>query len=210
MKKMLAVLLAVSIVLTLGVTAFAAFDDTSVAEPSKINPTDGKYSADTEFSLKIDKDTTNPELNSQINVSIPLTVAMYGYGADGSAAEPTTYRIVNNGEIDIKVASIETKTAQGWTMDAGSSIAGLTLGGDGKMSAYNPANNNLTEKHLVLYVNGVDVKDGVAAPVASNWTVDKKDGTATEKVLPLECFVAKGTETASVPVVTLTYTIAAA
>ena len=212
MKKMLAALLAVSIVLTLGVTAFAAFDDTSVADPTKINPTDGKYSADTEFSLKIDKDTSNPELTEQISVAVPLTVAMYGYGADRTAAEPTTYRIENSGKTAVKVASIETTAASGWSVQEASAIGSVTLtGGKVNLNSYKPTNNTLTGKQIVLYVNSDDVANGVAAPDAAKWTIAAPtDATPVEKVLPLDCFVAKGTETTSVPVVTLTYTIAAA
>ena len=147
MKKMLAVLLAVSIVLTLSITAFAA-GETSVADPTQISPdADGKYSADTSFNLTVDKDATNPDLNSQINVSIPLSVAMYGYGADGSAAEPTEYRIENKGKIAVKVTNITSAGQNGWTLKAPTSIGSPTLtAGKLNIADYKPGDNNLTAK----------------------------------------------------------------
>ena len=214
MKKMLAVLLAVSIVLTLSITAFAA-GETSVADPTQISPdADGKYSADTSFNLTVDKDATNPNLNSQINVSSPLSVAMYGYGADGSAAEPTEYRIENKGKIAVKVTNITSAGQNGWTLKAPTSIGSPTLtAGKLNIADYKPGDNNLTAKQLVLYINGVSVHEEITAPVAADWTVNAPaEGVSdpVKKTLPLECFVAKGDSTASALAVKVTYTIAAA
>lgn len=214
MKKMLAFLLAVSIVLTLSISDFA-IGETSMADPTQISANaEGKYSADTEFSLTVDKDAINPDLNSQINVSVPLSVAMYGYGADGSAAEPDQYRIENKGKIAVKVTNINAAGQNGWTLDGPTSIGNPTLtSGKLNMADYKPGENNLAKKHLVLYINGVSVSEEITAPVAANWTVNAPTTGATEpvkKMLPLECFVAKGDSATSALAVKVTYTIAAA
>lgn len=80
------------------------------------------------------------------------------------------------------------------------------------MRDYKPGDNNLTAKQLVLYINGVSVHEEITAPGRRRLDCQRPGGRRyrpVKKMLPLECFVAKGDSTANALAVKVTYTIAA-
>ena len=111
MKKLLAVLLAITIVMAMGVVAFAAHDgdthgidsEAAVGEQKELATSGGSQFGKTDFYLNIDKNAVSGD--TQISATIPLWVCMYAYGGDGMVVTPAdAYKILNTGtDTDIKV-----------------------------------------------------------------------------------------------------------
>ena len=123
MKKLLAVLLAITIVMSMGVVAFAAHDggthgidsEAAVGEQKELATSGGSQFGKTDFYLNIDKNAVSGD--TQISATIPLWVCMYAYGGDGMVVTPAdAYKILNTGtDTDIKVYAMRALPQEGWT-----------------------------------------------------------------------------------------------
>ena len=125
MKKLLAVLLAITIVMSMGVVAFAAHDggthgidsEAAVGEQKELATSGGSQFGKTDFYLNIDKNAVSGD--TQISATIPLWVCMYAYGGDGMVVTPAdAYKILNTGtDTDIKVYAMRALPQEGWTFN---------------------------------------------------------------------------------------------
>lgn len=224
MKKLLAVLLAVTIVMSMGVVAFAAehsegdsHGNTSGAnvDQTKSNAFEKSrgYAADSKLYLRIDKDAVSDK--TQINATVPLWVCMYAYGGDGVVVTPITnvYKITKgNMSGQIKVTNVEVAPQNEWSIVA--KPTGLVTD-----PTYDATTNTLAAKQMTLKIKDVEVpavssgSTVTVTPTAAWKTTDTAEGGVID--LPLECWIApngvNGDETLQdVQVVNVTYTISLA
>lgn len=198
MKKLLAVLLAITIVMSMGVVAFAAHDggthgtdsEAAVGEQKELATSGGSQFGKTDFYLNIHKNAVSGD--TQISATIPLWVCMYAYGGDGMVVTPAdAYKILNTGtDTDIKVYAMRALPQEGWTFNTFDSS--VYSGG-----GYVRANNTLTAaKTMAMTVNGVDlstISDSENTDLAAPWKVVKNNGTTDgELKLPLQAYIAPG------------------
>lgn len=196
MKKLLAVLLAVTIVMSMGVVAFAADHSTedthgtkdaaAVGDPAALTSSGDSQAGRTEFYLNIDKNAVSPD--TQISATIPLWVCMYAYGGDGKVVTPASdaYQIVNTGsKANIKVYAIQAFAQNGWSFQSFDSSV-FNAG------AYVRENNTLSAaKTMAMTVKGEDLSAYTSGlkDLDSDWTVAKNNGTLD---LSLQAYIAPG------------------
>ena len=220
MKKLLAVLLAITVVMSMGVVAFAAgtkgphaedsthgtADTAGVASAGENKFTDkgeGAYGADSKFYLNIDGNAISGD--TSISVEVPLWVCMYAYGGDGKVVTPgaNNYMIANRSSVAIQVTKMDVAPAAGWSFGEFKDEVVAT--------GYKPSSNNLTvAKQLALKINDVPMVNGTTEYTPSDWKI-ASSGTTTpvDMDLPLKAYIAPGVNTATedVQVVTVTYTV---
>lgn len=169
MKKVLATVLAMAMILSLGVTAFAASqnydaDGTVVSAETNDVAEDGG-TADTQFKV-IDKSATIPTY--QMSVTVPMTVT-FAVAQDGTTSVPSKYKLINYSFKDITVSSIKAVDGD-WTLD----------------TAENAKAAAKASKTVNMNIKGLDLSTA-AGGIDPNWgTVGKAtniDGTELDLVL---------------------------
>lgn len=169
MKKVLATVLAMAMILSLGVTAFAAsqnYDADGTAVDTKTNDVaDDGGTADTQFKV-IDKSATIPTY--QMSVTVPMTVT-FAVAQDGTTSVPSKYKLINYSFKDITVSSVKATNGD-WT------LATETVAKEA----------NKASKTVNMNIKGLDLSTA-AGGIAPNWgTVGKAtniDGTELDLVL---------------------------
>lgn len=220
MKKLLAVLLAITVVMSMGIVAFAEDHDTEVHGDTSGAHVDGTgtnafdknkgYEADSKLYLRIDKDAISDQ--TQINATVPLWVCMYAYGGDGVVVTPiqNVYKIMKGSMTgQIKVTNVEVAPQNGWSI--------VEKPTNMKTSPYDATTNTLTANQMTLKIKDVDVPE-IASGNTGTVTPTEAWKTSEGNVvidLPLECWIApngvNGTENLEdVQVVNVTYTISLA
>lgn len=118
----------------------------------------------------------HPEIQFQLEATVPLIVCMYGYRADGEVVEPTNYGITNYSAGAIKITNIN-------------------VGKDGWRIV--PESEDLKAGEMYMNMNGIDLRVGDNIPSdRNNWIIDKAEDhenrIGTYKKLPLTCRIAGG------------------
>lgn len=197
MKKLLAVLLAITVVMSMGVVAFADHTgtdhgtaaDAAVGTASGLTSSGGSvHFGKTEFYLNIEKNAVSDE--TTISATVPLWVCMYAYGGDGKVVTPadSMYKIINTGtDTDIKVYAMRATSQDSW------SFAAFEDGVYDDSGKYVRANNTLTEaKKLAMTIKGMDlstVEQAGMTELETPWKVTKNNG---DLELPLKAYIAPG------------------
>lgn len=197
MKKLLAVLLAVTVVMSMGVVAFAAdhsqgdehgnSSEATVGDQAALATSGGSQFGKTEFYLNIDQYATSED--TQVSATVPLWVCMYAYGGDGKVVTPNneTYKIINSGtKTDIKVYAMRALPQDSWSFQTfNDSVFNAGV--------YVRENNTLTAaKQMAMKVHTMDlstVSGTENTELTTPWTVAKNNG---ELKLPLQAYIAPG------------------
>ena len=195
MKKVLATILAMAMILSLGVTAFAAqnYDADGTAVDSKTNDvsTDGG-TADTQFKV-IDKSATVPTY--QMSVTVPMTVT-FAVAKDGTTSVPSKYKLINYSFKDITVSSVKATNGE-WTLATETTAKEAA-------KASKTVNMKIKDIDLSTATSGVDPSWGTVAK-ATDIKGTELDLTLTAVAAPQDETVAGNS---SEDVFTVTYTIA--
>ena len=169
MKKLLAAVLAMAMILSLGVTAFAAaqnYDaDGAVVDTQTNDVAEDGGTADTQFKV-IDKSATIPTY--QMSVTVPMTVT-FAVAQDGTTSVPSKYKLINYSFKDISVSNVKAVNGN-WTLATEAAAKAADEG----------------SKTVNMNIKGLDLStttDGVAPGWDSVKAATSIDGTELDLVL---------------------------